>query len=118
MYSIFPLAVFPGPLTTFSSINGWTVCAKMGVEESKKRRHTARKVRLPGRCPNVNEKLTLASIQLTVWLAPGCSAYRCRYPRATAEQMWCQYGMPAYQPGYKSCLFHCLLCTIVHHIMN
>src|SRR5438046_7768466 len=65
MYSIFPLAVFPGPLTTFSSISGWTVCAKTGVaEENKNRRHTARKARLPGRCPNVNETVTLASIQL------------------------------------------------------
>src|SRR2546430_4075803 len=99
MYSIFPLAVCPGPLTTFSSINGWTVCAKMGVAESEKRRHTARKVRHPGRCPNVNEKLTLASIQLTVWLAPGCSAYRCRYPRATAEPLWCQSGGQRIRPA-------------------
>ena len=36
VYSIFPLAVFPGPFTMFSSIRGWTVCAKTGVAESKK----------------------------------------------------------------------------------
>ena len=38
----------------------------------QKRRPTARKALLPGRCPNVKEKLALASIQVTVWLAPGC----------------------------------------------
>src|SRR5215470_585301 len=61
-YSILPLALLPGPLTTFSSISGLTVWANRGTPHQSAKRHPAWRARLQARYRREKEEEVLLCI--------------------------------------------------------